>query len=307
MNLQHTFTTVLAVMLGVSACAKRSSTDDEPLTAGIAGSAHGGSDANAFRIQTEAGPQRLDCSAINGGPSMVQVATPAGAKYCIDTTEVTQKQYAEFLASTTQKPGTEHPSCSWNNEYAPMTREGDMPGRGCPYGEGSGPDYWYSPDKTPNRPVMCIDWCDAVAFCQWAGKRLCGKVGGGSVPFAQHADANVSEWYNACSNGGKTAFSYGDTYQPSVCSPPRYDAGSPGIDIPSSPQCHGTNPPFSAIYDMSGSAAEWQDECEPGNGQLLCVPVGGASVYPEQTRCDSLVTVAPELAGGLLGFRCCKD
>jgi formylglycine-generating enzyme required for sulfatase activity len=40
---------------------------------------------------------------------MVLVRAPNGTPYCIDTTEVTQAQYQEFLVKVSGKPGTEHP------------------------------------------------------------------------------------------------------------------------------------------------------------------------------------------------------
>lgn len=54
------------------------------------------------------------------GPNMVEVSTPGGVKYCIDRTEVTQAQYAEFLKAPGTTPGSEHADCKdLNATYQP--------------------------------------------------------------------------------------------------------------------------------------------------------------------------------------------
>jgi len=99
---------------------------------------------------------------LRGGPNMVRVPTVDGRSYCIDATEVTQAQYSQFLFVKKGDTSGQEARCTWNMSYGVTCGGFDPVARG-------------------GYPVVCIDWCDAVAFCSWAGKRLCGKIGGGSL------------------------------------------------------------------------------------------------------------------------------
>ena len=81
------------------------------------------------------------------GPSMVRVGT-ASNNFCIDSSEVTVSQYAEFTAAKAGDAGGQPPECTWNASYAAALGGGD------------------------NIPIAGIDWCDARAYCQWAGTKL---------------------------------------------------------------------------------------------------------------------------------------
>ncbi|MBI5534986.1 MAG: SUMF1/EgtB/PvdO family nonheme iron enzyme [Deltaproteobacteria bacterium] len=297
-------TTAIALVIGVvsGACTKGTSTEDGQPD-GSAGSP--GADAYVYdHLETEA-QLPVDCTAIKGGPTMVEVSSPNGQKYCMDRTQVTQQQYAEFLASVAQKPGSEDPRCTWNESYAPDPGSDQSP-ESCFIDPSFDHEPWYSPDKTPNRAVVCVDWCDAFAFCQWAGKRLCGKMGGGTLPSAAETNPNVSEWYNVCSNGGKTIYPYGDTYDPTACWQ-KADAGEQ-VDVDSLPGCHGTAAPFADVYGVGGPLAQWQDACGSSTGASMCLTPGGDNGEdPLMARCDHGGTQYSQKAVPYIGFRCCKD
>ncbi|MEZ4221580.1 MAG: SUMF1/EgtB/PvdO family nonheme iron enzyme [Polyangiaceae bacterium] len=251
------------------------------------------------------------------GPTMVQLASPGGVKYCMDRTEVTQAQYAEFLKQVKDTPGSEHADCTVDNKtYQPLEYPSSMEGADCIIGK-----HW-TPEATPKRPVVCVDWCDAFAYCKWAGKRLCGKLGGGRVPWPPDEDpnaeafrANDSQWYNACSQGGKTLYPYGDTYDPQACEGADVSKGGAGgwlpkRDVGARPDCHGTAEPFASIRDLSGSVREMTDEClwwqSRTSGSWECATRGGTAVsQSDDLSCTSYKI--PALADPWTGFRCCKD
>ncbi len=117
----------------------------------------------------------------------------------------------------------------------------------------------------------CVDFCDADAYCKWAGKRLCGRIGGGATLTADESiDPKASEWVNAvnaCTQGGKTKLPYGDTFEAGRCIDdtrmPK-GAGLEGLAVLANPQknapeCRGTEPPFDKIYSMSVGMQEWDD------------------------------------------------
>ena len=68
-----------------------------------------------------------------------------------------------------------------------------------------------------DHPQVCVEWCDAQAYCLAVGKRLCGKIGGGPNALADYDDPTRSAWLNACSNEGTKDYPYGDLYDPTLC------------------------------------------------------------------------------------------
>lgn len=209
---------------------------------------------------------------------MVELATG-----CIDATEVSRRAYGDFLArgAATVQP---IPSCRWNTQLTPESG-------------------WPPAAGTEDWPVGSVDWCDALAYCTWRGKRLCGGVGGAAVAPAQVADPQSGEWAAACGGGSGRAYPYGDSYSPGAC---RGAAASP-VAVGTSAGCEGGYP---GIRDLGGNVAEWQDACEDGPGSSgtndMCVALGGGFDDGEvDLSCASTELARRSSTEPERGFRCC--
>ncbi len=199
------------------------------------------------------------------GPEMIEVPKVGGGTYCIDSTEVTNSQYDAFLKTSPAVPNI--PECAFKTDLTPGTS-------------------WPDPDL--DEAVNFLDWCDAYAFCAWAGKRLCGDVGGGASPFAS-ANTPDSQWHNACSAGGTQDFPYGTDTVSGACSTSLSDTRE-------FPCCQGG---YSGIYDMTGYLREWVDACSGTAGKGDDCRVMG------KTNCQSGDAVKRNRRAGNIGFRCC--
>lgn len=233
------------------------------------------------------------CPADLAGPELVLVPSPGGTGYCVDATEVTSAQYQAFLDA---RPAIEQPArCGENDSFQPLA---EAPCEGA-----------YDPAVRPDHPVSCVDWCDAWAYCAWAGKHLCGRIGGGPLGDAPDLDeASASEWTSACSGMGENDYAYGDSYQVETCNagPDTYDYEVPPAPVGSFPDCHGTEPPFDRLMDMSGNVAEWIDACDDGGGVApYCWEAGGGSTSRSLSDCRASTYVPWYDAWWYKGFRCC--
>jgi formylglycine-generating enzyme required for sulfatase activity len=205
------------------------------------------------------------------------IAVP-DAGFCIDGTEVTNAQYAAFARS--QTPAGLGPSCAWKTSFAPTL---------------------YGRPERPDDPVGGVDWCDAFAFCAWAGKRLCGRIGGGALATAEASSPTASEWTAACSRSGERAFPYGPTYDPSLCTT-TIDAATPA-----GATCEGG---YDGVFDMSGNIQEWEDACDvadDGGALDLCSSRGGDwnDDSAIENACAGNHVITRATRADHLGIRCC--
>lgn len=213
------------------------------------------------------------------------LVSPAAGSYCIDSTEVTNEDYAAFIATSPQ--ATAQPAeCLWNTGFYPSL--------GLPSGK-------------ETHPVVGVDWCDARAYCAWAGKHLCGKIGGGPNLYADAADATKSQWFAACSADATRAFPYGDTYAASTCN--GWDYGlAHAIPVGAASACEGGYP---GVMDMSGNVWEWEDSCTAATGSSDECRLRGGSFYFDASGlgCTSVNYTLPlrNTQSEAVGFRCCAD
>jgi|GEM_PF-1622106 len=222
------------------------------------------------------------------GPAMVKVPKVGGGYYCVDSSEVTRDQYMPFSS----RGSSGQPSyCAWNTTYVPFQTTSGQ----CSNGE-------WPPGTKGSHPVVCVDWCDARAFCAWAGKHLCTMVWG------QWSDPSTSEWYNACSKGGSQTYPYpGATYKPHTCNGNEHGVVAT-VKVKSMSGCEGGYP---GLFDLSGNVWEWTTACERSSGASDTCRSAGGAFYTSQPSmgCDSWPYggFARNVVHSAIGFRCCAD
>jgi sulfatase modifying factor 1 len=237
---------------------------------------------------------------INGNNLCVakMVTITAGTSYQIDATEVTQGQYAMWLATNPPLPGKTDLNCGYVTNYGGYT-DTDA-GYAVTDAGYAGPD-------VEHHPVATVDWCDAYWYCKGVGKRLCGAIGGGSNPVDSRNDANASQWYRACSSGGIYAYPYGDTYQASCCHGYENGAGATTA-VGALPDCVTSAPGYAGVYDLSGNVAEWEDSCT-GTGPSAFCELRGGSMYTDGfvlACADGGTNIMRNSVNVIIGFRCCS-
>ncbi len=221
-----------------------------------------------------------------GGPPMY--AMPEG--YCIDSTEVTRAQYLTWLNTNPPTTG-QSSSCTWNTSFTPA--DSDWP-----------------PTADQDNPVR-VDWCDAYAYCKAVGKRLCGKIGGGTNAYADFATSTADQWYNACSAHARNPYPYGAFYVATSCNGSDLAMNST-VAVGSLSNCQSTVAGYGNVFDMSGNVQEWEDSCDETSAStpdgVYCRTRGGSyfSAYNSLTcKVDSYAYRAYTTVD--IGFRCCSQ
>lgn len=182
-----------------------------------------------------------ECPDAKAGPALVPVGT-----FCIDAHEVSNGQYAEFLAATSVSRPALPSSCAFKTTSDP--RSG-----------------WPPSPSDLALPVRNVDWCDALSFCLWSGKRLCGRIGGGaSLRANEVTNPAVSQWSSACER-----------------------------ESPLVPDLTGG---VAEWIDACESAEGQFDECRVA---------GGSDASSPAPACDAILSTARGSVSETRGFRCC--
>jgi formylglycine-generating enzyme required for sulfatase activity len=224
------------------------------------------------------------------------VAVPPGLS--IDATEVTRAQYTAWL-DTLPSTAQQTPACAGNTDYQPgatcMALASVCKGSEC-----------------GNHPQVCIDLCDAVAYCAAVGKHLCGGIGGSVLGSSQAMnDAKQSEWFNVCSSGGVNDYTHGSSYSGYLATAPcnDYFAGkTTTVPVGSMIRCQSPDPGYAGVFDMTGNVWEWEDNCAMSlGGTESCHPRG----YPfgqgaAAPMCRQSTSVVRSAQSATIGFRCCN-
>ena len=193
----------------------------------------------------------------------------------VDSTEVTIADYAQFLLAKGDDTSDQLPECAWNDSFVPSVQAG-----------------------APKQPVTHVDFCDAAAYCAWADKQLCGKIGGGTSTFAELSTPSKSQWVSACGGPKGQLYPYGSAFAPNVCNSTSVSVAV----VASRAACEGF---ATEVFDMVGNVAEWVNACDASSGAVDgCETIGGSYLDNGTCNLSSLKHRDEQLPS--VGFRCCS-
>jgi sulfatase modifying factor 1 len=162
--------------------------------------------------------------------------------FYLDKFPVTNAEFFDFTRRFANDADPEEKLAKLNQ---PFTEE-DPRSR---YGDRKNLKHWQNgqvPKELENHPVTNVTWYDAVAYCQWQGKRLPTEV----------------EWEHAARGGGNGLFPWGDEH----ADPSRANFSASGLGTTTEVGKYAPN--GYGLYDMAGNV--WQftaDEWAPYSSQ----------------------------------------
>lgn len=225
--------------------------------------------------------------------------------FSMDAHEVTGREYLMFLAAKQESNDKSSKHCSWNESFVPAVGSFEAFTERCTT-EFNWDDWQVN---YPERPVVCVDFCDAEAYCEWVGKTLCGPVRPETEPSLVVDDAELGRFFQACSEFGTRNYAYGEDFDPLACNTKDAEGGNILQDVGAYSTCEG---PFPGLFDLSGNVAEWILACsteDPLAEDRACL-IGNAAFWiddADQLACSAFFRATRTGTSNSIGFRCCRD
>jgi formylglycine-generating enzyme required for sulfatase activity len=265
-----------------------------------------------FSGKQDAG-RRTTCAALTTrsklaqhGSRLLLIDNQDEACFWMDATEVSVADYRIWLASLGGAAPQWSPACAWkaNPPYSAIFNPDGPNNGGCAI-----PASQLAPFEA-SKPMRCVDWCEAQAFCEWAGKRLCFEDSGAT---GLEPPRETNEWSIACSLNGALAWPFDTTAAVPPCNFNQPVVGCSGVDAICGPWPPGSSascqPGPGYPYDLGGNVSEWVDLCESGHTPTdECHHRGG---YYDSTLADLACAGIKHAPRGShdpsRGFRCCAS
>jgi formylglycine-generating enzyme required for sulfatase activity len=261
-------------------------------TGGVATGGLAGTGCNASFESIQVGGKGLCVATLIELQDESSFTTP----YSIDATEVTRGQYEAWLDAGPTAPLTAQASCVGNEDF--------WPNAACMA------ESYVCVTNCDHHPIVCVDWCDAYAYCEAVGKRLCGGIAGGANPYSSDGNVSTSQWYRACTSADPdNTYPYGKEYNPAACNGNGYphQAGATTVDVGSATGCHSNVSGYRDVFDQSGNVWEWEDSCDSTRADAQCRLRGGSFLDGQ-----GALTCGIDSGSGRhtvsydYGFRCCS-